>query len=276
MCEVCSEGGTQSTCPTCLARTGPGVAFPLNRQNWNFSALWDYCFEVFKRDWLMLSAAVLIFGGITFVVQMITQLLPAVGTLLENQALSVILTIVATIVQMVVQGALGLGLMKMLIEVLQGQKVNIERLFSQFHKVWLYLLTSLLILVIAIVPIGVVIGGVAGLAALVGKESAPFIAVGALVLLIAPMAYFFLPLALLQPMMAARDDKPSPMQLLRDCYALARGERFTILGVMVVEFLVVLAGVIACCVGAIPASALAYLLTAGLYLALSTGADMER
>ncbi|MDY7226193.1 RING finger protein [Hyalangium rubrum] len=276
MCAQCTQEGAQSVCPTCQQRMGAGSAFPLTRENWNFSALWNYCFEVFKRDWLMISAAVLIFGGISFVVQMMAQLLPAVGTLLESQVLTVVLSIAAAIVQTVVQGLLGLGLMRMLIEVLQGQRANIERLFSQFHKVWTYLLTTLLVVLISIVPIGAIAGIVAGIIYFVGSEAAPFIAIGAGVLVLIPLIYFLLPLVFLQPEMAMRDDAPSPMELLRRCYAYAQGERPSIFGVMFVQGLVVLAGVLACCVGAIPASGMAYLLTAGLYLALSTGENVER
>jgi hypothetical protein len=274
MCIVCSQGGEHTICPTCRERMGEGQGFPLRRDTWSFNALWDYCFAAFKQHWLIISAAILIVGGIGVLTNLVTRLVPLIGNLVDSEAVTVILTIVATVAQNVVQGVLGLGLSRMLLDVLQGKPPNIERVFSQFHKAGTYLLTLLLILLFALVPIGGVTAIIVGLVS-ASREAGPVIAIGIGVLAFIPLIYFVLPLVMLQPEMAFREQLPSPMQLLRNCYSYARGERLNILGVQLIGGLLVFAGLLACCIGAVPAAGLSSLLTTGLYLALSNGGEAE-
>ncbi|MBN1205683.1 MAG: hypothetical protein JXB05_12260 [Myxococcaceae bacterium] len=273
MCSTCSQEGTQSLCPSCQQRMGMGEGFPLTRDSWSFSALWDYCFEVFKRDWLMLSLGVLVFFGISMIVQFISQLLPAIGGALENAALTVVLTIASFLIQQVVQGVLALGLMRMIFDMLQGGKADVGRIFTQMHKVGTYLVTTLIIFLMVGIPAGVIAGIGFGVGAAISQDAmvVAFIILG--VLSIFPLFYYLLPLYMVQAEIAYNDGV-TPMQAIRNCYAYARGERLSILGVSLVGGLVVLVGALACCVGALPAMGLSYLLMGGLYLALRNGADV--
>jgi hypothetical protein len=275
MCVLCSDGGVQTLCPSCQQRMGVGQGFPLTRANFNFSALWDYCFEIFKRDWLMLGLACLVFFGISMIVQLVANIIPAIGAVVESEALSVILTLVAVIIQSLVQGVLGLGLMRMIVDVLQGGKIDIGRIFSQLHKAGTYFVTILLLILMIGLPVGIIAGIVAGLGAAFGQEAAAIGAGVAVLLGIVPAFYFLLPLNLLQFELACNDGV-TPMQAIRNCYAYARGERLSIFGVALVSGLVGLAGVLACCVGMLPAMGLGYMLVGGLYLALRNGAEVER
>ncbi|HYH97928.1 hypothetical protein [Hyalangium sp.] len=274
MCASCSQEGSQEICPTCQERVGVGQAFPLTRDNWSFSALWDYCFTLFKRDWLMLSVAMLVFLGISLISQLMSTLVPTLGAALGNKILAGVLQAAAVFVQSVVNGVLGLGLMRMLIDVLQGGKLDIGQLFSQFHRVGTYIVTMLLLIVMIGVPVGAIGGIAAGVVFALGQDALPFVIIIAALLLIVPLFYFALPLYLLQAEIAY-NETATPMQMIRNCYAYARGERLSILGVSLVGGLVVMAGVLACCVGMIPAMGLNYLMLAGLYLALRRGADVE-
>jgi len=276
MCIVCTQGGEQVSCPTCRERTGEGQGFPLRRDTWDFSKLWDYCLALFKVHWLIISAAVLIVGGIGIITNLMTRLLPLLGEAVGSQGLTFFLTFVGAVVQNVIQGVLGIGLSRMVLDVLQGKPPSIERVFSQFHKAGTYFVTLLIVMVFALVPVGVLSAIIVGLLTAFdrsGPAIAIAIAVGVLALI--PLIYFSLPLVLLQAEMAFRDRLPSAMQLLRNCFSYARGERLSILGVQSVSGLLVIAGLIACCVGAVPAAALASLLSTGLYLALSNGGNPE-
>ncbi|ADO75888.1 hypothetical protein [Stigmatella aurantiaca] len=286
MCATCTEGGTQSSCPTCRARLGSGREFPFRRDTWSFSGLWNYCFEIFKREWVMLSVSVLVFLGITLIAQLISNILPLVGEALGGQALSIVLTVASFFVQNVVQGVLGLGLMRMLFDVLHGRRADIGKLFSQLHKVWAYLGT-LLLLFLAMIGVFVVLGGILFLIAVPGGalpstfsdfsqvqwDSSRLILAGFVGLLSLPvLIYLFLPLYLLQAELAY-EEHPSPMQALRNCYAYMRGQRLPVFGFSLVNGLVIFAGMLACCVGLLPALGLSYLLMAALYLSLRTGGD---
>lgn len=275
MCTTCSQGGEQSNCPTCRERMGEGQVFPLTRDTWNFNKLWDYCFAAFKQNWVMISAAILIVGGIGFFTNVLTRLLPLIGNALDNEVLTVILTVVAAIAQNIVQGVLGIGMSRLLIDVLQGKPPRVERVFSQFHKTGTYIYTLLVILLFAMVPAGAITGLIFGVMAAF-PDAGPPIAIGLGVLIFIPLIYFFFPLIFLQPEMAMREDSPKPMQLLRNCFEYARGQRLSIFGVLLIQMLLVLGGLIACCIGVIPAAGLSSLLTTGLYLALSNGAEVER
>ncbi|MDC0711461.1 hypothetical protein POL68_23520 [Stigmatella sp. ncwal1] len=283
MCATCTEGGTQSSCPTCRARQGSGREFPFNRDTWSVSGLWDHCFEIFKRQWVMLSLGVLVFMGITLIAQLISNILPLLGDALDSSALSVVLIVASFFVQNVVQGVLGLGLMRMLFDVLHGRRADIATLFSQFHKTGAYLGTLLLIALAVLAVFGVlgvvlfliiVPGGVLP-SSLVQMEWEPsrIIAAGVVGLLFLPvMIYLFLPLYLIQGELAY-EDRPSPLRALRNCYANMRGQRLPVFGFSLVNGLIILAGMLACCVGIIPALGLSYLLMAALYLSLRPGAE---
>lgn len=272
MCGTCNEGGSQSQCPDCRERTGV-KAFPLNRANWNFGALWDYSWETFKREWLMLSLGALCLMVLSFIVQAVAGLLPLLGKAADSDVLSIILQIIGTTLQTVVNGVLGLGFLRMVYDVLEGRPADVGRLFTQLHKAVPYFVTMLLLVLMFALPVGAVAGVVTAVIYALGgfqNEVVAFSIIGiAGVLSLVPLAYFALPLYLLQPAMAF-EESFSPTDIIRHCYTVARGERLSIFGVVLVGVLVVFAGVLACCVGVIPAMGLVQVLIGGLYLALRT------
>jgi uncharacterized membrane protein len=291
MCEVCSQRGQLLLCPACRARSGT-LDFPLRRDTWNFSALWDYCFETFKRDWVMLSVAALVSSAVGMMANLSGNVVSSAmqGQGADSLALTGVLLLFTILLQVVVQGTMALGMLRVVFDVLEGGGVDVARVFSQFPKVGRYLVTVLLTSVLLLLPLvllflvlsfiglaaaGLSVSELAGGQALesMGPTLAGVFVVAGLVTLI-PAIYFGLPLYLLQAELTFNEDV-SPMQALRNCYALARGERSSIFGVSFVAGLLVFAGVLACCVGAIPAIAMGQLLVGGLYLALRNGSELE-
>jgi hypothetical protein len=285
MCTVCAEGGLQSSCPTCRARTG-GQAFPFTRDAWTLSGLWDYCFAIFKREWVMISVAVLVLLGCTLIAQLVGTVLPMVGEAVDSQVLSVTLSIASFVVQNVVQGMLGMGLMRMLLDVLHGQRADVGRLFSQFHKLGAYF-TTLVILFVALFAAMAVLAAILFVIAVpLGTIPSSFdevtqnstrvvlaVCVGAL--FVPVLIYLTLPLYLLQPELAY-EERPSAMQALRNCYTYMRGQRLAAVGFGFMNMLLLFMGLLACCVGFFPALGLSYLLLAALYLTLRAGAVPQR
>ncbi|CAM3240524.1 hypothetical protein G4177_19265 [Corallococcus sp. ZKHCc1 1396] len=288
MCDMCSEGGSSPRCPTCRARAG--TTFPLNRDTWTVNALWEVCWKAFQREWAMLSLAVLISFGVSLGSQFLVTLGQGIGTALDSTALAVALGLVGVVVQLVVQGLVQLGLLRVYFDVLGGQRADVARLFTQMHKVGPYLLTMLVVVAIIVVPLFIV-GGLGFLAAMgtgllhgIREEAAsgeirntvvPVLAVlgGTTLVLLFPLIYVTLPLYFVQPELAYEDAPPSPLQVLRRCWDYARGQRLAMVGVSFIAGLVVLGGFLVCCVGVIPATAMAQLLLAGLYLTLRSGSD---
>lgn len=287
MCFVCSEQGTHTLCPSCRERTRRS-AFPLRRDTWSFGALWNYCLEAFKRDWLMLSLSMLVSTAVGIAAQLFGNLIGPLASAVDSWGVVVLFGIVAFLVQIVVQGVMGLGMQRVVLDVLEGGRADVGRVFSQLGKAGRYLGAVLLMLVGLVLPlmllfavlafVGLVAGGlsVGDITRETTFESRGLLVAGvftgALFITLIPGIYFGLPLYLLQAEMA-HDEDVSAVQALRNCYTLARGERLSILGVMFVAGLVSLVGLVACCVGVIPTLALGQTLVGGLYLALRNGSE---
>ncbi|RYZ38559.1 MAG: hypothetical protein EOO71_23495 [Myxococcaceae bacterium] len=292
MCATCSEGGTSPRCPTCRARFGS--TFPLHRENWSIGKLWEVCWPIFQREWGMLSLGVLITFGVSIGAQLLVTLGQSIGSALDSTVLAVLLSLVGFAAQLVVQGLVQLGLLRMCFDVLQGGRADVARLFSQMHKVGPYLLTMLVVVALIVVPLfilgalGFLVAMGAGFADAMpwntgGDMSsaqrwdavAPVLAVmgGVGAVLLIPFIYVTLPLYFVQPELAYEDVPPGPMQVLRRCWEYARGQRLSMVGMGFIVGLIAVAGFFACCVGLVPASALAQLLIAGMYLALRPRSD---
>ncbi|MFP2928944.1 hypothetical protein ACLESO_27850 [Pyxidicoccus sp. 3LG] len=297
MCRTCSRGGSEPMCPTCRARTGDGVAFPLSRDNWTVSGLLGTCWEAFTREWVMVSVGVLVVIAASFVGQIASQILSLIGGAVDNVVVTILALVIGYLVSTVIQGLVTMGFIRMLFDVLNGQKADLARMFTQFNKAVPYLLTTLLSVAVVIPLALVVVGGAmaAGLAtgafagvdwsalsSMSSEEVAqqfgalgPSIAVMVLVglaLYIFPGLWLVLPLLLVQPELA-RQDNPSAVETLRRCFAYARGQRLSMVGTSLLGGVIVMGGIMACCVGVLPAAGLVQLMMAGLYLTLSNGAE---
>jgi hypothetical protein len=302
MCDTCSEGGMQLTCPSCRERAGLGHAFALSREQWSVGALLETCWDAFKREWVMICVGVLIVIAGSLVGNVISQILSFIGGMADHWAVTGLFLVIGFIVSTVVQGLVSLGFMRMLFDALDGRRADVGRMFTQFHKAVPYLLTTLLTFALMIPVVVLIFGGALGAAALtggldairnadwmganggqdtsaelvrvlgsLGPSLAMMIVVGG-ALYVFPGLWLMLPLMLVQPEMA-RSENPNPIETLRRCFAYARGQRLSMTGTLLLGGVITLAGFLFCCVGVLPAAAFFQLLLAGLYLALSNGVE---
>jgi hypothetical protein len=297
MCGQCSEQGAQSLCPSCRERLGVDTDFPLWRDTWSFSALWDMCWGIFQREWLQLCAASLVVFGVGFGVQMVVSVLAVAAQALGDMAAYLAVSLIGGVVQSAVQGVVTLGLIRLLFDVLAGRRMDLGVLFTQFHKAGRYLLglliifaVSMAVAVVTLVGLGLVVAIVAlaavGLSggelpdmsdpvAILGASTGALVGLFVMgVVLLVPLLYFTLPLVFWQHELAF-NDRATAMDALRAGYTLARGQRLSMVGVLLVSVLLLVGGLLACCVGLIPAMAFSQLLLAGLYRALRKGSELE-
>lgn len=301
MCHDCSGGGAESWCPSCRALGGPSE-FPYARGDISFNALFGYAYDVFKRDWLMVSLAGLVFFGVSFAASGVTSALNQMALGLSGvdprdsgsalTALAIAMGMALTVgmaVNMVVQGFVVLGLYRVLIDALDGHKVDLGRMFSQGRKLGRYITLNLLLLGLTLAPLVVLFGAAVGLVFLTSGLSAEAVdaeslgramspaAVGVILLgLVAFLAYsvVLLPLWLFGvPELVVSD--ASATEALRRAWQLSGGLRLTVFGYSLVSGLVVAAGFVACCVGVVPAMGLAYLLNLALFLAARNEPSLE-
>jgi hypothetical protein len=283
MCDECSVNRSSPICPACRALTGGSTGFPLSRDNWTFDKLWSYSWEAFKRDWVMLSVAALVVFGSTMMLNMMSS---GIQTVLgENKAAAGLTAIVFQVISTLLGGVLQMGLIRMTLDVLHGGKADLAKLGSQVNKVGRYVLQLLLIIVAIGIPLGVyfVVLGAIGVG-LSGGGGLDFeqlgsngtvigvLVVGFLIVLV-PLMYFTLPLYFVT-MELVFNDNASALQAFKNSYVIAKGNRLSILGIGLLTGLIAIVGILACCIGILPAMALGQLLLIGLFLTLRNGSGL--
>jgi hypothetical protein len=293
MCSECSLGGTRSICPTCAALVGTGT-FPFTRDNWEFGKVWDFAWSAFKREWLMLSVAVLISILIAGMLGAVVNGIQSVVTSSTKSIAAIAIgTVVTQLITTLVQGLFEMGLFRISFDVLSGQKADIGRLFSQFSKAGVMIAQKLLIFAIFLVPLlgyftvltGVAIAVSGGSLDLsdpthlldhLGDSPAPLavLSLGTLLVLF-PLIYVGLPFYFATPELVYVEGVGA-VESLRNCWTIARGFRLSIFGFVLLFLVIVFLGLLACCIGLLPAAALVNLLVGTLYLALRTGSSLPK
>ncbi len=289
MCAACVGEGDGSHCPACLERLGAD-AFPLSRDAWTLGALMDHVWEAWKREWLMLSVAVLVLLGVVYAVAFAGQLIQMAvvggGSALAQGddtaaagllGLTVGLNLFFSLVQSLVSGLLMLGFNRMAYDVLMGRAAELGRLFSQFRKFPTLLLQQLILWGLILVPIGLLAGILFAAGAFAGSgadEDAVAIGVLVAVLVLAvPLVWYVLGFFFAGYELAYDDEVGAWESIVRG-WRLVSGARLATFGVMILAGLLGFLGILACCIGIIPSLSLAYVLLAGLFLTLRRGSGL--
>lgn len=269
MCATCAAGDPPTLCPGCRARSA--VRFPLRRDAWTFSELFDRSVEAFKADWLMLSLAVLVFVAVSFVGGMFGQVGVFIGTAMENQAVVFTSMAAGQVVSLFAQGLAQVALYRIAIDVLEGRRADLQRFVSEAHKAPRFFLMMLVVL-------GVYLGVMAaagavglGLYFVTRTEAVGFFA--GFALLVPAMFYVAIPLYFAPVELALED--VGPMEALRRAWAVVSGFRGWAFLISLVGGAATVAGVCACFVGVIPALAFMHVLLGALYLTLRRGSSVQ-
>lgn len=298
MCGVCAENGGSALCPKCRALTGD-ASYPFSREQYSFGAIWNYAFERWKVEFLMLSIGVLIIGGVSIAGSVVSNIFQSVIQAIGGKSSSTLIvalgvgTFVSSILNAVLQGMFKLGLNRMSLDVLFGRKADINRMMSQFKKFGRVAVLSLLQFAVLTMPL-FLLWGIGGLVAIkgagvdlgsLGSDPDDIVrnlkpAFGALAAAFAVTTFIYLPFAIyvglpmiLAPMELMYSDCEA-FEALRRAFVLAKGHRLSIFGFGFMGGLVVMVGLFACCIGALPAAALADMLNVGLFMALRKGSEL--
>ncbi|MFL5319315.1 MAG: hypothetical protein ACJ790_06630, partial [Myxococcaceae bacterium] len=170
VCYVDTEGGRFTTCEACRNRTSD-AAFPLTRQTYNFGALWDHSWNMFKVHWLMLSVGLLVPGFVVLVLALIAQAMSLPLMLLGGRggdasvaaiAGSLVVGFGMFFVIFIAGGSMLLGYHRMQQDVQEGRPPDIGRMFSQFPKIG-RLIVGGIVLVLAYFLVAFLTGAVFGL-----------------------------------------------------------------------------------------------------------------
>jgi hypothetical protein len=297
MCSVCAEAGRQPLCPSCQ-QLADGE-FPLSGES-DFSSMWGHCVEAWRREIAMLSVAVVIFFALTVgagvIAGALNQLVatfvdlstkPLLGPLLVAVVLH---QLVGTLVNMVVQGIALVGLYRVLLDVLEGRKADVARMFSQLHLLPRYVALQLIFFIAFTLPIvGTLAGAFVFFVARAGlhwrsfdfedlrlislPEVMAFVTALSVVVLVAavvllPAFVFSVPELIV--------GQCTPLEAIVRAWRLGSGQRLRLMGYGMVAVGLVLVGGLLCCVGIIPALPLAYMLLLALFLGLRRSAALPR
>jgi hypothetical protein len=270
MCVTCTVGGSQVNCPSCRERLAQDSAFPFRREAWSIDGLLSFSWAALKRDWVMLSAGMLLVFAVSMAVGIVSNMLQlGMGGSEPNAAVTVSIIIGMSILQWIAQGLLQLGLIRMCFDSIAGRPVELGQLFSQVHKIGRLLLQLGVIFGIALVPMGAVFVP----AFLVMRDEPTVIAVIMLVAFV-PLIWLFIPLVFAQIELTYVEDV-GPIQSIRNCFALAKRQRLPIVGVSLLGGVIVFVSLLACCIGVLPGTALFQLLLCTLYLTLRNGSAQK-
>lgn len=301
MCSTCSERRTGTLCPACRQALG---TFPFKRDDYDFSRVWNYVFEAWRRDLVMLGVAGGVMMGLGFIGNVVMQVFSLMGQAVmvgggkDNAIAGVIVMMIGLfagiLVTVVVQGIGIMGLIRVAIDSLLGRKVEIPRMFTQAKKVWRYAGVQLAIMFSVMLPMalgGAVLFGVAVLAggggfsssglkhAFDGPIAIIILLVGSIGLMVV-ISWIVLPLTFAQFEIVYGGCELT--EAVRRAWMLGTDHRLATFGFSMVAIAVVMAltiaGLLALCVGvmiAVPIGyALFFMLQAGLYLALRNGSGL--
>lgn len=286
MCEECNLGHTAAMCPRCRALTG-GTSFPFSRDNWSFDGLWSHCFEAFKREWVLLSLAILILVGVEMFVGMIATIFQAVAEKSGEAAAKVVVTVSSQIVGTIVRGIVQLGIIRVAFDVILGSKADLARIGSQLWKAGRFIVQQILIglfiglpIVLYLLVLLAIAFFAAGLTefdpeALLKSGATAAILGGGILVGLVPILYFTIPLTF-APMELVLNDRAGAFDGIRAAYVVAKGHRLSVFGFSLLAGLLAIAGLLACCIGIFPALAIGQLLLGGLFLALRKGSGLPQ
>lgn len=278
MCDECSQNRTLEVCPPCRAIVGDGFgAFPFRRDQWTFDGVLSYAWKVFTREWVLLSLAVLVAYVISFGISMITTgIRMAIFGLNQQSSASMGLGFALQIVHLVVQGGIQLGIVKLCLDAVLGRRLDFVDLFRQFSRLPAYLIQLLLLILVIGVPLAVT-GGIGAGIGFASTKTAEAAIVGGIV---GASVGFLLALPILLPSVFAHfellyDRNIGGLASLKNCFTIASGFRAQIFLFSLLGIPILVAGVLLCCVGLLPAMAFWQLMLGVLYVALRRGSSLE-
>jgi uncharacterized membrane protein len=271
MCAYCTEGGRFTQCAACRERTGTG-GFPFDRNTYTFGGLFEVAWAQWKKSWLTLLLAILVTGGVPFLFSLMTTLLAL--PFADSPLTSGIIQGVMFVPQLVLQGWLTLGLLKISARVAMGEKPEFTELFSCWNRIGAWFV-QILVLALVTTPPFLIIGGIVYGVSLASGTAAAITGVLLGIPLVIAMIYASLGLAfanfelVMQPQVGA-------IGALYNSWNMSRGKRLDVFLVGITAAALYMAGIIACFVGALFSVGLASTLFACLYLALRNGAPDMR
>lgn len=281
MCETCTEYGDFDTCPTCRERTGTGD-WPYERSGMDLGDILQFAWDKFQPQWLQISLAQLIFYGVLMTFNFITQFLQVGAAAVDNSGAAVgFVMFGAMILQQVATGVLTLGIIAVSFDALRGETIDLSRIFSQLGKLGKYLVQLLVMIAVFLIPAGLVGLMVAGAIAAFQPSEMPFdvpetmgyVLIAAATVSVIPLIWLGMGFTFMTQELVF-DDSVGAVEAIKRSFTVIKGFRLWAIALGFVMGLLSIAGMLACCVGILPAMGLAQMMLCAFYFTLRNGSGL--
>lgn len=265
----------------------PEPRFPLRRDDFTLADLLSRASEAWSRDLGAWVLAMILYGVIGFGIPAALGFLGGILGSFEDggaamQWVSGFFDVVSQVIQLVLSAIFTLGFWAMALRGLRRGRARVGALFSQLSKIWKYIVQLILLGVgtmLLVAPVLVIV-----FVAFVGPvdlstpmseitERAWRPAAIAFAILTPVYVYVLAGLAFIHPELAYNDDA-GPVEAIVYSWRLARGKRWSIIGVGLIGLLITLGSAMLCGIGLLFGAPFVTLIYAALYLALRDGADV--
>lgn len=267
MCAGCQSILRAELCDDCERIVG---SFPMRRESFDLMEALSYSWERYTAQWLLPTVSAVAFFVLTYVLAFLRGL-GQLAAMEVDPNLSIAVSFGVQVVSNVMNAALMAVMMRMAVAALQGQTLSAEHVTQGLRRAPVFIALQLFYFAV-FAGLAAPFGAAFGLGLFQGvDESLLFggIAVGAL-LLFPLLIYVMLGLGS-AGIESVIDPDVGIVEAFKRSWAVADGQRFTMLLGGFISFLLSLLGVIACCVGILPMWVLTMFLWAATYLGLRTG-----
>jgi hypothetical protein len=279
VCYQCTDSGRFTTCEACRARTGV-TDFPISRDTFSIGGVLDAGWTAFSENWLMLTLGPFILAVVNVAFSFCSNILTSgMQAALEDVdmnvklAVTLVISFSISLVSIVVQGGLTLGLVRMALDAVDRKPVELSALFSQFRKLLKWAVQIIVIGVAMAVPMALVFAPMGIAAALDKPEIGSIVTIVLMLLLIVPFFYVSLGLSFLNQEIVY-DDSVGAIDSIKRSWQIAGGFRLSIFVIGPLGALIMIGGVLVCCVGVFPAQGLVFAFMAATYRALRNGSGL--
>lgn len=265
----------------------PEPHFPLTRDDFTLADLLSRASEAWSRDlgaWVLAMILYVVIGfGIPAALGFFGSIL---GSFEDGGAtmqwVSGFFDVVSQVIQLVLSAIFTLGFWAMALRGLQRDRARVGALFSQLSKIWKYIVQLLVLgvgAVLVIAPVLIIIFlafvGPVDLSTPMSEitERAWRPAAVAFGILTPVYVYVVAGLAFIHPELAYNDDA-GPIEAIAYSWTMARGKRWSIIGVGLIGLLITVGSAMLCGIGLLFGAPFVTLIYAALYLALRQGANV--
>jgi hypothetical protein len=231
--------------------------------------------EIIKASWKMTSDNFLGLLGTLGIVVAINIILSVPNSIFENNKEMSLFVLVYSVAVSVFGVVIGMGLVRIILDVVSGQKIEFKKLFTTYKPFWKYLLSSILLSIIILTPLLVIFGlGMAGFLIL-GKSSGAMVAIGFFA--IAAVAYLiYMSVRLAFNRYFVIDRNSGPLEAIKLSYKATKGQVIELIIFQLALFGINLLGALLLFVGLLFTIPLTMVASAMVYRQLASNIDPEQ